>query len=219
METGIVGNGNVGAAPAKRLGAAGHQIMLSFKQDANELDAKARRYGARTGTPSDAEFWRGGCACGAMERGQLALRKAGPLQGKILWYCNQCGHGRLEIGTTTSAGEIVSRLAPGARVVKAIPPSAQLLLSDDPMIGGKPVACLLCGDDAAAKATVMPLVSAFPAQAVDFGSLANARFAKPAMMVIVRLAFNLNRGDRLVFALLTEDTVAPPRSASDLEVA
>ena len=139
---------------------------------------------------------------------KLALRKAGPLQGKILWHCNQCGHGRLEIGTTTSAREIVSRLAPGARVVKAIPPSAQLLLSDNPMIDGKPVACLLCGDDAAAKATLMPLVTALPAQAVDFGPLSNARFAEPAMMVIVRLAFGLNRGHRLGFALLTENTVA-----------
>ena len=46
MKIGIVGSGNVGAAPAKRLGAAGHQTMLSFNKDANELDATARRYGA-----------------------------------------------------------------------------------------------------------------------------------------------------------------------------
>ena len=95
-------------------------------------------------------------------------------------------------------------------MVKAIPPSAQLLLSDDPVFDGKPVACLLCSNDAAPKATVMPLVSALPAQAVDFGPLAAARFAEPAMIVIVRLAFGLNRGYRLGFALLGENTVALP---------
>jgi predicted dinucleotide-binding enzyme len=214
MKIGIVGSGNVGAALAKRLGAAGHQTMLSFNKDANELDATARRYGARSGTPSDAvSFGEVVALAVPWSMVKLALRQAGPLQGKVLWDCTNAitaDYTGLEVGTTTSGGEIVSRLALGSRVVKAIPPSTQLLLSDDPVVDGKPVACLLCSDDAAAKATVMPLVSALPAQAVDFGPLANARFAEPAMMVIVRLAFGLNRGYRLGFALLGENTVAPP---------
>ena len=64
--------------------------------------------------------------------------------------------------------------------------------------------------DAAAKATVTPLVSVLPAPAVDFGPLWNARFAEPAMMVIVRLAIGLNRGWRLGLALLAEKTVSAP---------
>jgi len=56
----------------------------------------------------------------------------------------------------------------------------------------------------------MGLVSALPTQAVDFGPLWNARFAEPAMMVIVRLAFGLNRGWRLGLALLAEKTVSAP---------
>jgi predicted dinucleotide-binding enzyme len=65
----------------------------------------------------------------------------------------------------------------------------------------------------------MPLVGALPAQAVDFGPLSNARFAEPAMMVIARLSFGLNRGYRLGFALLTENTVAPPRRTRELQTA
>jgi 8-hydroxy-5-deazaflavin:NADPH oxidoreductase len=217
MKIGIVGSGNVGAALAKRLGVAGHQTMLSFNKDANELDATARRYGACIGTPSDAvSFGEVVALAVPWTAVKLALCKAGPLQGKILWDCTNAitaDYTSLEVGTTTSGGEIISRLAPGSRVVKAIPPSAQF----DPMVDGKPVVCLLCGDDAAAKATLMPLVSALPAQAVDFGPLSNARFAEPAMMVIVRLAFGLNRGHRLGFALLTENTVA--EGARDLESA
>ena len=55
----------------------------------------------------------------------------------------------LEVGTTNSGGEIVARLAPDARVVKAIPPAAQLLMSEVPTVEGRPVLCLLCSDDAA----------------------------------------------------------------------
>jgi 8-hydroxy-5-deazaflavin:NADPH oxidoreductase len=223
MRIGIVGSGKVGSALAKRLGAAGHQTMLSFNKDANDLNATARRYGARTGTPHDAASF-GEVVVLAVPWNvvRLALRQAGSLRGKVLWDCTnalKAEYTSREVGTITSGGEIVSRLAPGARVVKAIPPSAQLLLSDNPMVEGKPVACLLCSDDAAAKATVMPLVNALPAQAVDFGPLSNARFAEPAMMVIVRLAFGLNRGYRLGFALLTENIVAPPGRMRELETA
>jgi 8-hydroxy-5-deazaflavin:NADPH oxidoreductase len=213
MKIGIIGGGNVGAALAKRLGAAGHQIMLSFNKDADELAATARRYGARSGTPSDAASF-GEVVVLAAPWGvvELALRQAGSLHGKILWDCTNAltaDYTGLEVGTTISGGEIVARLAAGARVVKAIPPSAQLLLSDNPTVDGKPVAALLCSDDAAAKAVVTSLVTALPAQAVDFGPLSNARFAEPAMMVIVRLAFGLNRGYRLGLALLSENPATP----------
>jgi len=82
-------------------------------------------------------------------------------------------------------------------------------LSDNPLVDGKPVASLLCSNDAAAKAVVTSLVEALPAQAVDFGPLSNARFAEPAMMVIVRQAFGLNRGWRIGFSLLADDAAKP----------
>ncbi len=139
---------------------------------------------------------------------ERALRQARPLHGKVLWDCTNAltpDVTGLEVGTTTSGGEIVAHLAPGARVVNGIPPSALLLLSDNPTIGGKPVGCFLCSDDAAAKATVAALASVLPTEVVDFGPLANARFAEPAMMLVVRLAFGQNRGYRLGLSLLWED--------------
>jgi predicted dinucleotide-binding enzyme len=214
MKIGIIGGGNVGAALAKQLGKAGHQLMLSFSKDANQLAATARSYGARAGMPSDVARF-GEVVVLAVPWGavEVALRQAGPLRDKVLWDCTNAltaDYAGLEVGTTTSGGEIVAQLAKGARVVKAIPPSAQLLLSDNPTVAGKPVASLVCSDDAAAKATVMTLVSALPAQAVDFGPLSNARFAEPAMMVVVRLAFGLNCGWRLGLSLLREDAPAAP---------
>jgi 8-hydroxy-5-deazaflavin:NADPH oxidoreductase len=213
MKVGIIGAGNIGAAFAKRLGMAGHEIMLSFNKDAGALEAAAQRYGARTGTPRDAAKF-GEVVVLAVPWGAIeqALGQAGSLEGKVPWDCTIAltpDYTGLEVGTTNSGGEIVARLAPGARVVKAIPPPAQLLLSEDPTVAGRPAACFVCSDDAAAKALVTPLVAALPMQVVDFGPLSNARFAEPAMMVIVRLAFGLNRGYRIGLALLTEDMATP----------
>lgn len=208
MKIGIIGAGNVGSAFAKRLGQAGHEIMLSFAKDAGALEAAARSFGARSGTPREAvDFGDVVALAVPWQAVEQALSEAGPMQGKVLWDCTNAltpDYTGLEVGTTTSGGEIVARLASGARVVKAIPPSAQLLLSDDPKVGGEAVACLMCGDDAAAKDIVKPLVAALPADPIDFGPLANARFAEPAMMVIVRLGFGLGRGYRIGLALLAE---------------
>jgi 8-hydroxy-5-deazaflavin:NADPH oxidoreductase len=210
MKIGVIGAGNVGSAIAKRLGAAGHQVMLSFSKDAKELEAAARRYGVSMGTPSEAVRFGDVVALAVQwETAELALQQAGPLAGKIVWDCtipltlNRMG---LAIGTTTSGGEAIARMATGARVVKAIPPPAQLLLSDDPTVGGKPALALLCSDDSAAKATVAPLVGALPAQVEDFGPLANARFAEPATLVLIHLGFELKRGYRIGLSLLSEGT-------------
>jgi 8-hydroxy-5-deazaflavin:NADPH oxidoreductase len=208
MQIGIIGAGNVGSALARRLGSAGHKIMLSFSKDAANLASTARRYGALTGTPQDAvEFGEIVVLAVPWDAVELALRQAGPLADKVLWDCTNAltpDYAALAVGTTISGGEIIARLASDARVVKAIPPAAQLLLSDNPKVEGKTVASLVCSDDAAAKAKVMPLVETLPAQAVDFGPLSNARFAEPAMMVIVRLAFGMNRGYRIGLSLLSE---------------
>lgn len=105
---------------------------------------------------------------------ELALGQAGPLSGKVLCDCTNAltaDYTGLAVGATTSGGEIIAGLAPGARVVKGIPPSAALLLSDNPTIGGKPVGCFLYGDDPAAKATVSELARALPTEVVDFGPL------------------------------------------------
>ncbi len=205
MKIGIIGAGNLGGALAKRLSRAGHQLMLSSNDDAAS-ESEARRLGVKAGTVAQtvkfadvvvlAVPWN---AVGA------ALEQAGSLEAKVLWDCTipaNPDYTNLVVGVTTSGAETVAGLARGARVVKSIPPAAQLLASDDPMVDGKPVASFLCGDDPVAKATVASLVEALPSKAVDFGPLSNARFAEPAAMIIVRLAFGLNRGYRIGLSLL-----------------
>jgi 8-hydroxy-5-deazaflavin:NADPH oxidoreductase len=138
---------------------------------------------------------------------ELALKQAGSLDGKVLWDCTNAlkpDYSGMAVGTTISGAEVIAGLARGARVVKAIPPAAQLLMTDQPMVEGRRVTSLVCGDDAGAKEIVMPLISALPAQPLDFGPLVNARYAEPAMMAIVQLAFGMKRGYRIGFSFLWE---------------
>ena len=91
----------------------------------------------------------------------------------------------------------MQKLASGAKVIKGIPPFAELLHSADPTIGGEPVGVFVCGDDAAAKRIVVNLMSSLPATVTDAGPLENARYVEPAMMLLVRLAYSQGLGPRL----------------------
>jgi predicted dinucleotide-binding enzyme len=124
---------------------------------------------------------------------------------KVLWDCTnalKADLSGLAIGTTTSAAETVQRLAPDARVVKGIPPFAELLHSSDPTINGSPAGCFICGDDADAKTIVGELLAALPATVIDAGPLESSRYIEPAAYLLVRLAYSLGHGPRIGLALL-----------------
>ena len=206
MKIGVIGAGNVGTALAKRLGAAGHQVMLSYSRDAAKLQAAAVAFGARTGSPAEAVAF-GDVVALTVPWSSIedALKAAGSLSGKVVWDCTNAlkpDLSGLVIGTTTSGGETIAKLAPGARIVKAIPPFAELMHSDDPTVGGKAPGTFMCGDDAEAKAVVLPLLKALPMDVVDSGPLENARYAEAAGFLLIRLGYGQGLGSRIGFALL-----------------
>jgi len=143
LRIGVIGAGNVGTALVKRLKPHGHDFKLSFSRDAAKLRLAADAFGVETGLPSEIVQWAGVVALtvpwGAVPE---ALDQAGNMPGKILWDCTNAllpDMSGLAIGTTTSGGETVARLAIGTKVVKGIPPMAELLHSDDPTVNGQPV--------------------------------------------------------------------------------
>ncbi len=208
MKIGVIGGGNVGTAFAKRLGLAGHDIMLGFSRDPDALEKTAAAFGASTGTPEQvARFGDVVVLTVPWQAVPSALQQAGSLQDKVLWDCTNAllpDMSGLAVGTTTSAGETVQRLATGARVVKAIPPFAELLHSADPTIAGTPASVFMCGDDEDAKRIVRPLVEALPATVIDAGPLQNARWVEPAGFLLVRLAYAQGLGARIGLGLATE---------------
>ena len=209
MKIGIIGAGNIGTGLGKRLG--GHDIVVSFARTPDKVAAAAQTIGgaARAGTPDE-----------AARHGEIvilatpwavtldAVRSvADSLAGTVVWDTTnplKTDMSGLEVGTTSSGGELVAESAPAAIVVKAIPPFAEVLHSPGSIAevcGGRP-SVFVCGDDVAARAQVLTLVDSIGADGVDSGPLTMARYTEPAGMLLVQLAYVQGLGPRVGSALL-----------------
>lgn len=210
MNIGIIGAGNVGTGIGKRLAANGHSIVVSFARTAEKVVAAAATIGgnARAGSPEEAVHhaevvilatpW---AATFDAVRSVAAL-----LDGKIVWdttnplKANMSG---LEIGTTTSGGEEIALAAPGARVVKAVLPFAEVLHSASMEIDGHLPGVFVCSDDAEARKVIAALIADIPAVGVDAGPLSLARYTEPLGMLLVQLAYVQGMGTRIGARLIS----------------
>ncbi|MBR0655522.1 NADPH-dependent F420 reductase [Plastoroseomonas arctica] len=213
------GAGNIGAPIARRLATKGHAIAIGFGRDTARLAAVADEIGGRVATDlapaaAHAEVIVLAVPWGAA---QAALATAGDLAGKVVWDCTNPllpDLSGLAIGTTDSGGEQVSRWAPGARVVKGVPPFADLMQAAGataPMTpaGMPPPAVFVCGDDTAARGIVLGLVEDVGAQPVETGPLAMARWTEPVGMLLINLGYAQGLGPMIGAPLLRYAGVAP----------
>jgi predicted dinucleotide-binding enzyme len=181
---GILGSGS--AAQTLGLGflAAGHQVMLGTRD------------------PGKLDLWRGGASPGgrvghfedAAHFGQVVIlsvlgsaaedviRLAGVenLAGKVLIDASDpldfsSGRPGLFVGTTDSLGERIQRLAPEARVVKALNTVVAEVMIDPTLTGGEPD-MFIAGDDATAKQVVTGLLEDFGWPVIDMGGIESARW-------------------------------------------
>jgi predicted dinucleotide-binding enzyme len=175
VNIGIIGSGNMGAGMGKIWAAKGHKVLFSFSKDQEKLRAVAAAAGpnARAGTPAGAvafgELILLSVPCAAVPE---ALKAAGNFEGKTLFSCVNClkpDFSGLEVGTS-AAGEIV-KLAPGAKIVEAIPPMAQILAADSRRLDGQQTSAFYCGNDPAARASVASLLRDLDLNPVDAGPL------------------------------------------------
>jgi len=205
MDIGIIGAGNVGIGIGKRLAAKGHQLLVSFARSQDKLEAAAQAIsgGTRSGSPAEAARF-GEVVIVALPWGvtlEAVQGVAGDLVGKVVWDTTnplKADMSGLEIGTTTSAGEAMAKAAPGARVVKAVPPFAGVLHSSSTEIGGGRPGVFVCGDDAEARRLVLGLVAEIGADGVDAGPLMLTRYTEPLGMLLVQLAYGRGLGARMV---------------------
>lgn len=150
MNIGIIGAGNVGTGLAKRLVPKCHEVMLTYSRDVAKLKGAAASLGATAGSVAQAAAFAEVIVLATPYTASVdALRQAeSPASGEILWDCTtplKPDFSGLLIGTTTSAGEEVANIAPWARVVKAVPPFAEVLHSDNMNIGVVRQACSFVG--------------------------------------------------------------------------
>ncbi len=198
----VGGTGPQGLGLAMRFAQAGEAVLIGSRS-ASRADEAARRI--RAAVPGAvAEGVENRDAIGPAERIVLTLPAAvlptfletarSQLAGKLVIDVAvpvALRDGFFELAPVPgapSAGELVQKAVPSARVVSAFKNvSAERLQDLSAALEGDVV---LCGDDAAARTEVAALVAKLPGlRAVDAGRLANARYLE----AITALLLNLNR--------------------------
>jgi len=132
-----------------------------------------------------------------------AIASAGDLAGKILIDVTNPINADLSlaVGFDTSGAEEVAKLAPRARVYKAMNQVGFEIMANPAFASGKPV-MFVAGDDPAGKQMVLGLVAALGFEAVDAGPLAVARLLEPYGALWIHLMARRNMGRQFAFGLL-----------------
>lgn len=204
MNITIIGAGNVGATLGLRLLEAGHQVHFGLRSpDASKYERLHAAGAVLAGVedacqPSDvlllATPWKAA---------EEAISNMGAIDGKVLIDAtNPIGPGfQLTHAHTDSGGEQVQRWAPSARVVKAFNTTGAENMAN-PIYPGGPLAMLVCGDDADARAVVANLAADLQFDPVDAGPLQNARLLEPAALLWIKLAVGLGHGRQTGFGFM-----------------
>jgi predicted dinucleotide-binding enzyme len=207
MQMAVIGTGSVGATLGRRWAELGHIVRFGVRDLSDEKTksmAAAIKGDVKLATIADA-------AKGAdivvlatpYAANKDALAAAGDLSGKILIdVTNPIGPNfSLAVGLTSSGAEEVAKLAPRAKVYKAMNQVGFEVMANPVFAAGKPV-MFVAGDDAAGKKVVLELVSALGFEAIDAGELAVARLIEPYAMLWIHLMARRNQGRNFAFSLL-----------------
>ncbi|MBB3398787.1 NADPH-dependent F420 reductase [Rhizobium sp. BK060] len=198
MKVAVVGTGNMGAAFAKALDAAGIEIIIGHR-DFGKAAALAAKIG------SGVESGGVSTAIKVADISILALpypsilevlQAAGALDGKIIVDISNpitADYKDLLLGHTSSAAEQIQSAAPTARVVKAFNTIFANLI---PRQGRneKLVQVFVAGNDADATARVRGLAEKLAFEAIDAGPLTNSRFLEPIGEMNIHFGFFLGWG-------------------------
>jgi predicted dinucleotide-binding enzyme len=206
MKIGIIGAGNVGTGLTKLLTPHRHQVMLSFSRDVDKLTQTAKAFGAKSGSVTDAvAFGEVVVIATPWTATKDAIAQATNPSSKVVWDCTNAlkpDMSGLALGLTTSAAEEIQKAAPWARVVKAIPPFAELMHTGSVRIRGKGIGVFVASDDTKAKEIIVSLVRDLGAEPTDAGPLKNARYIEPAAYLLVQLAYLQGLGPKIGLSLL-----------------
>jgi predicted dinucleotide-binding enzyme len=176
MRIGIVGAGRIGGGIARQLGAAHHEVKLSFSRDPAALERLAGDIGrnATVGTAAEAASF-GEVVVISVPWSVLptALEQAGSLAGKIVIdTTNQFGPPPLPAEGETAAHFNAGRMT-GSRYTKSFNTlTAGFQTEAADRQGGERVVQWLCGDDAAAKRIIAGLIDDAGFVPVDLGGTA-----------------------------------------------
>jgi 8-hydroxy-5-deazaflavin:NADPH oxidoreductase len=207
MKIAVIGTGSVGGTLGQRWAELGHSVAFGVR-GLNDKVAQA----LLATIDGDARLASVYDAAQAAEvvvlatpyaANEAALAAAGDLTGKILIDVTNPidANFSLAVGFDTSGGEEVAKLAPGARVYKAMNQVGFEIMADPNFAAGKPV-MFVAGDDEAGKEIVLALVSSLGFAAIDVGNLSLARLIEPFGMLWIHLMARRKMGRNFAFALM-----------------
>jgi 8-hydroxy-5-deazaflavin:NADPH oxidoreductase len=207
MKIAVIGAGSVGSALGRRWAELGHSVCFGVRDTADRetqamvagIKGEARLASVRDAA-KDAEIV---VLATPYAANAAAIASAGDLSGKILIdVTNPIGANfTLAVGFDSSGAEEVAKLAPGARVYKAMNQVGFEVMADPAFAAGKPV-MFVAGDEAAGKQVVLELVSALGFEAIDAGEITIARLLEPYAMLWIHLMARRKMGRRFAFGVL-----------------
>jgi len=207
MKIGILGGGNVGGTLGQRWAQAGHEVLFGVRNpNSAEMMETLGKCAGRASVGSAEEA----AAFGEVVVNALpwpATKTALPgldLKGKALLDATNPilpDFSGLEIGTTSSGGEMVAQLAAGAKVVKIFNTTGFKNM-ENPIFEGKGIPMFYCGDDSAAKNVAARLAADLGFDPIDAGPLSNARLLEPQAFLWIWLALQGGLGRDFAFQIV-----------------
>jgi predicted dinucleotide-binding enzyme len=209
MRIAIVGTGSVGTALARALTGKGYAVTLGARDpQAEKVRALAVETGSVSAGPaeaaSSADVVIMAVPWSAME---TVAAELGDLSGKVVIDCTNPlgrvdGTFGLTVGHTTSGGETVQRLLPGARVVKTLNQVGAEIMARNDHLPHRP-AMLMAGDDEDAKAAVAGLLRDIGFDPIDAGDITKSRLVEPFALVWINQALARGKGREWAFAAIS----------------
>jgi predicted dinucleotide-binding enzyme len=179
MRIGFIGAGRIGSNLARRFVLAGHEVLLSFARDANELEEKARTLGphASAGTPAQAAQF-GDVVVLSVPWAAIgeALAQAGSLAGKlVIDTTNPFTDSGLAPTEGLTSAQFNQRRIPGARLVKSYNTlTSGFQATSAGRAGADRVVIFYVADDKDAGAIVARLIDESGFAPVSLGGLADS---------------------------------------------
>jgi 8-hydroxy-5-deazaflavin:NADPH oxidoreductase len=201
MKIGVFGTGMVGVAIGNKLVSLGHEVKMGSRAANNEKAlAWVKSAGAKASQGTFAEAGAFGelifnCTSGAGSLEALKAAGAPNLKGKILIdIANPLDFSKgmpptLFAGNTDSLGELAQAAFPDTKVVKALNTVTASIMVDAGKLAGGDHHLIICGNDAAAKATVSEfLKTQFGWKHIlDLGDITNSRGTETFLALWIRL--------------------------------
>lgn len=197
MRVGILGTGDVGRAIGHGFVTLGHQTVLGSRSGNNEAATAWAASHRPLGTAATfAEAASTGellvvATKGSADVLQAVVEAAGPASfaGKVVIDTTNPldfsrGYPDLSIKGEDSGGELLQRLLPEARIVKAFNTTNNQLMFRPEIMGGPPD-MFIAGNDAAAKTIVTGILGDFGWNSIDCGPILSARWLEAMCMAWV----------------------------------